>query len=80
MGSGGFGVRNSGRRGRAAVAGVMRCGPATRTFEQDRASGCRMWPIFGSQIGNVGLDNSLVPIRRRLRFSETHSRELFRSI
>ena len=39
-----------------AVAGVMRCDPATRTFERERATGCKMRPIFGSQIGNVGLD------------------------
>jgi hypothetical protein len=37
-----------------AVAGVMTCAPATRTSEQDRPSGCRMWPTFGSQIGYVG--------------------------
>jgi hypothetical protein len=37
-----------------AATSVMRYDPAIRTFEQNRASGCRMWSIFGSQIGNVG--------------------------
>jgi hypothetical protein len=37
-----------------AVAGVMRCDPGDQNIEQDSASGCRMWPVFGSQIGNVG--------------------------
>jgi hypothetical protein len=36
-----------------AIAGVMGCDSGERRFEQQRASGCRMWPIFGSQIGNV---------------------------
>ena len=38
---------------------VVRPLRVTRTFDQERSSGCRMWPIFGSQIGNVGFDDSL---------------------
>ena len=34
--------------------GNSRRTPATRTFDQEQSSKCRMWPVCGSQIRNVG--------------------------
>ena len=48
---GGFVGRNSGRRGGRHEVRP----PATRTFDQEQSSRSRMWPVCGSQIGNVGL-------------------------
>jgi hypothetical protein len=37
-----------------ATAGFVTGAEATRTFDQEKSSRCRMLPILGSQIGNVG--------------------------
>ena len=50
MSGGAFVGRNSGRRGGRHEGAT----PATRTFDQEQSSRRRMWPVCGSQIGNVG--------------------------
>ena len=37
-----------------AVAGVMRCDPGDTHIDQEQSGRCRMWPVRGSKIGNVG--------------------------
>jgi hypothetical protein len=48
-GGGEFGGRNSRRRG-----GLTRRDPGDQNIRAEQSGRCRMWPIFGSQIGNVG--------------------------